>query len=135
MAYTEIVKAFADNGFAVSPAAISLLSSYENRSDIIQRVVPSLGMSVIVVGCEHITPYLGDVKKEGNKINNGIVDTISSASIVTNTVKSSLQYNPPTNYAPLLVSQRDEVKPCLLYTSDAADEEDSVDLGGRRIIK
>ena len=27
------------------------------------------------------------------------------------------------------------VKCCLLYTSDAADEEDSVDLGGRRIIK
>ena len=26
-------------------------------------------------------------------------------------------------------------KSCLLYTSDAADEEDSVDLGGRRIIK
>ena len=24
---------------------------------------------------------------------------------------------------------------CLLYTSDAADEEDSVDLGGRRMIK
>ena len=24
---------------------------------------------------------------------------------------------------------------CLLYTSDAADEEDSVDFGGRRIIK
>src|SRR5665648_1304883 len=30
----------------------------------------------------------------------------------------------------------DEItKDCLLYTSDAADEEDSVDLGGRRIIK
>eukprot|EP00658_Telonema_sp_P-2_P030146 TRINITY_DN22821_c0_g1_i1.p1 TRINITY_DN22821_c0_g1~~TRINITY_DN22821_c0_g1_i1.p1 ORF type:complete len:434 (+),score=50.03 TRINITY_DN22821_c0_g1_i1:225-1526(+) len=28
-----------------------------------------------------------------------------------------------------------EIKVCLLYTSDAADEEDSVDLGGRRIIK
>eukprot|EP00658_Telonema_sp_P-2_P043197 TRINITY_DN31142_c0_g1_i2.p1 TRINITY_DN31142_c0_g1~~TRINITY_DN31142_c0_g1_i2.p1 ORF type:complete len:289 (+),score=57.81 TRINITY_DN31142_c0_g1_i2:414-1280(+) len=27
------------------------------------------------------------------------------------------------------------VNACLLYTSDAADEEDSVDLGGRRIIK
>ena len=26
-------------------------------------------------------------------------------------------------------------KDCLLYTSDAADEEDSVDLGGRRLIK
>src|SRR5664279_2896269 len=28
-----------------------------------------------------------------------------------------------------------EANTCLLYTSDAADEEDSVDLGGRRIIK
>ena len=26
-------------------------------------------------------------------------------------------------------------KTCLLYTSDAADERSSVDLGGRRIIK
>src|SRR5664279_6103807 len=32
--------------------------------------------------------------------------------------------------APLL-----SLSTCLLYTSDAADEEDSVDLGGRRIIK
>ena len=31
--------------------------------------------------------------------------------------------------APLLVVR------CLLYTSDAADERSSVDLGGRRIIK
>src|SRR5664279_6370389 len=28
-----------------------------------------------------------------------------------------------------------QVEGCLLYTSDAADEEDSVDFGGRRIIK
>ena len=27
------------------------------------------------------------------------------------------------------------LSPCLLYTSDAADERSSVDLGGRRIIK
>ena len=27
------------------------------------------------------------------------------------------------------------ISPCLLYTSDAADERSSVDLGGRRIIK
>eukprot|EP00658_Telonema_sp_P-2_P047778 TRINITY_DN36375_c0_g1_i1.p1 TRINITY_DN36375_c0_g1~~TRINITY_DN36375_c0_g1_i1.p1 ORF type:complete len:392 (+),score=86.23 TRINITY_DN36375_c0_g1_i1:251-1426(+) len=33
-----------------------------------------------------------------------------------------------------LTNSRD-AKSCLLYTSDAADEEDSVDLGGRRIIK
>eukprot|EP00828_Plagiopyla_frontata_P020682 TRINITY_DN2650_c0_g1_i3.p2 TRINITY_DN2650_c0_g1~~TRINITY_DN2650_c0_g1_i3.p2 ORF type:complete len:228 (-),score=40.43 TRINITY_DN2650_c0_g1_i3:63-746(-) len=29
----------------------------------------------------------------------------------------------------------EQANSCLLYTSDAADEEDSVDLGGRRIIK
>ena len=29
----------------------------------------------------------------------------------------------------------DKVWDCLLYTSDAADERSSVDLGGRRIIK
>eukprot|EP00656_Telonema_subtile_P000954 TRINITY_DN10454_c0_g1_i2.p2 TRINITY_DN10454_c0_g1~~TRINITY_DN10454_c0_g1_i2.p2 ORF type:complete len:115 (+),score=8.43 TRINITY_DN10454_c0_g1_i2:394-738(+) len=28
-----------------------------------------------------------------------------------------------------------KTRTCLLYTSDAADEEDSVDLGGRRIIE
>ena len=28
-----------------------------------------------------------------------------------------------------------ETRTCLLYTSDAADERSSVDLGGRRIIK
>src|SRR5665648_1256990 len=32
-------------------------------------------------------------------------------------------------------SGTDATNTCLLYTSDAADEEDSVDLGGRRIIK
>ena len=29
----------------------------------------------------------------------------------------------------------ERIKNCLLYTSDAADERSSVDLGGRRIIK
>ena len=33
------------------------------------------------------------------------------------------------------VSLEKAIQVCLLYTSDAADEEDSVDLGGRRIIK
>ena len=31
--------------------------------------------------------------------------------------------------------RRINVEACLLYTSDAADERSSVDLGGRRIIK
>ena len=32
-------------------------------------------------------------------------------------------------------SPQPSADPCLLYTSDAADERSSVDLGGRRIIK
>ena len=32
-------------------------------------------------------------------------------------------------------NQTDHLYDCLLYTSDAADERSSVDLGGRRIIK
>ena len=35
----------------------------------------------------------------------------------------------------LLVEPLQLFHPCLLYTSDAADERSSVDLGGRRIIK
>src|SRR5664279_6442755 len=36
---------------------------------------------------------------------------------------------------PRTIARVNNPKNCLLYTSDAADEEDSVDLGGRRIIK
>ena len=35
----------------------------------------------------------------------------------------------------MLISEDANHIPCLLYTSDAADERSSVDLGGRRIIK
>src|SRR5665648_792600 len=41
----------------------------------------------------------------------------------------------PAGIAAKRVSGKPLVIHCLLYTSDAADEEDSVDLGGRRIIK
>ena len=34
-----------------------------------------------------------------------------------------------------LIEQVGQLGTCLLYTSDAADERSSVDLGGRRIIK
>ena len=36
---------------------------------------------------------------------------------------------------PLIAMRNEQVKPCLLYTSDAADDLLCVDLGGRRIIK
>src|SRR5664279_4318617 len=38
-------------------------------------------------------------------------------------------------FSPDKVEGKHSINTCLLYTSDAADEEDSVDLGGRRIIK
>ena len=38
---------------------------------------------------------------------------------------------PPETYQAIMVT----TQACLLYTSDAADERSSVDLGGRRIIK
>ena len=41
-------------------------------------------------------------------------------------------YVPPTDYGPY---EWDTLPPCLLYTSDAADELLCVDLGARRIIK
>src|SRR5674536_82170 len=44
----------------------------------------------------------------------------------------TLSSSPSSNVDPWTFQQD---RSCLLYTSDAADEEDSVDLGGRRIIK
>ena len=41
----------------------------------------------------------------------------------------------PRNLLVGRVEAQRQVRGCLLYTSDAADERSSVDLGGRRIIK
>ena len=41
----------------------------------------------------------------------------------------------PAATLPVIESMTTITEICLLYTSDAADERSSVDLGGRRIIK
>eukprot|EP00658_Telonema_sp_P-2_P054906 TRINITY_DN43669_c0_g1_i2.p2 TRINITY_DN43669_c0_g1~~TRINITY_DN43669_c0_g1_i2.p2 ORF type:complete len:145 (-),score=12.66 TRINITY_DN43669_c0_g1_i2:48-482(-) len=51
------------------------------------------------------------------------------------TVSSTLASAPKWRLFGLKGQNSDSPLTCLLYTSDAADEEDSVDLGGRRIIK
>src|SRR5678816_1030851 len=43
--------------------------------------------------------------------------------------------DPEEIYQAILTCMNDDFYFCLLYTSDAADERSSVDLGGRRIIK
>src|SRR5678815_5605196 len=48
---------------------------------------------------------------------------------------ASKRHSPLTQITPENVARLTPLWTCLLYTSDAADERSSVDLGGRRIIK
>eukprot|EP00656_Telonema_subtile_P006390 TRINITY_DN12950_c0_g1_i2.p1 TRINITY_DN12950_c0_g1~~TRINITY_DN12950_c0_g1_i2.p1 ORF type:complete len:271 (+),score=-23.29 TRINITY_DN12950_c0_g1_i2:455-1267(+) len=77
---------------------------------IVAFTVPALFLSAQVTG--HILPQIG----LGATLDNGmsVLATLDQLSV-------DLGFHQYTS--------------CLLYTSDAADEEDSVDLGGRRIIK
>ena len=50
-------------------------------------------------------------------------------------IKPSEAYDQTFAHKPWVIKHEGVVYHCLLYTSDAADERSSVDLGGRRIIK
>ena len=66
---------------------------------------------------------LGDVYKRQSQ------DLATSSGVLGHRVLGSdLETTSAVQYAHV-------ASPCLLYTSDAADERSSVDLGGRRIIK
>eukprot|EP00658_Telonema_sp_P-2_P056146 TRINITY_DN44632_c0_g1_i1.p1 TRINITY_DN44632_c0_g1~~TRINITY_DN44632_c0_g1_i1.p1 ORF type:complete len:117 (-),score=28.30 TRINITY_DN44632_c0_g1_i1:44-394(-) len=57
-------------------------------------------------------------------------------SVVTQLTRTTqVGTTPQTVSQGVVVPNEKDMCTCLLYTSDAADEEDSVDLGGRRIIK
>eukprot|EP00658_Telonema_sp_P-2_P037257 TRINITY_DN26810_c0_g1_i1.p1 TRINITY_DN26810_c0_g1~~TRINITY_DN26810_c0_g1_i1.p1 ORF type:complete len:212 (+),score=24.88 TRINITY_DN26810_c0_g1_i1:104-739(+) len=69
-----------------------------------------------------------------------LLETAQRASAIHSLVLGLLQgaLDKPQDRPECIVLTDNDVltlSPCLLYTSDAADEEDSVDLGGRRIIK
>ena len=66
---------------------------------------------------------LGDVYKRQDS------DTRESASLSTDRIPKTAKYQTASS------SVGRQLRTCLLYTSDAADERSSVDLGGRRIIK
>eukprot|EP00828_Plagiopyla_frontata_P047003 TRINITY_DN8565_c0_g1_i1.p1 TRINITY_DN8565_c0_g1~~TRINITY_DN8565_c0_g1_i1.p1 ORF type:complete len:152 (+),score=22.93 TRINITY_DN8565_c0_g1_i1:87-542(+) len=65
---------------------------------------------------------------EVNSIKKGVIDGCQVCIESVNTYKYPKQND-------IVVANHASLESCLLYTSDAADEEDSVDLGGRRIIK
>ena len=66
---------------------------------------------------------LGDVYKRQAGASDDLADTVSYADVANAAV------------AVLTGPSYDLIEACLLYTSDAADERSSVDLGGRRMIK
>src|SRR5674536_113403 len=74
-------------------------------------------------------------------IDNGLNARLFQQCLVRRCGASTTGRVPEHRYRSELLNQFDcrfhngRVCRCLLYTSDAADEEDSVDLGGRRIIK
>src|SRR5665648_1277996 len=68
--------------------------------------------------------YIETITVDLTKLKNKFEKTLSDVGI---TQKALTNVNPRLRMTTLYA--------CLLYTSDAADEEDSVDLGGRRIIK
>ena len=54
---------------------------------------------------------------------------------IVHQIRNSLKYIASKDQKLFLQELKLVYKACLLYTSDAADERSSVDLGGRRIIK
>src|SRR5674536_326094 len=106
------------------------------------KVRPSTTVSFTVGGAEgyliagsYPDDGLGEVfikmSKHGSTLA-GVMDAFSIA------ISIGLQYGVPLEaFVSKFTNMRFDPAgmTCLLYTSDAADEEDSVDLGGRRIIK
>ena len=61
-----------------------------------------------------------------------IRDSIYAMNVPDTSIDQNWTHRIAGRYRP---SSSERVLACLLYTSDAADERSSVDLGGRRIIK
>src|SRR5678816_3953189 len=90
------------------------------------------------------TPKFNYTDTSGKKQSVEIVDKYYPKKIVQPIAKADAQLDPKLRRAATIAEERARahslskcwrfVKDCLLYTSDAADERSSVDLGGRRII-
>eukprot|EP00658_Telonema_sp_P-2_P071188 TRINITY_DN604_c0_g1_i16.p2 TRINITY_DN604_c0_g1~~TRINITY_DN604_c0_g1_i16.p2 ORF type:complete len:110 (-),score=26.04 TRINITY_DN604_c0_g1_i16:54-383(-) len=90
----------------------------------------SLDLSQLILGVRNRRLTSGGMLQPGAEP--GSWPWVMSLSVVERQVEVTVEIESVLQHAgsPVLC-----VDTCLLYTSDAADEEDSVDLGGRRIIK
>ena len=83
---------------------------------------------------EQVLDYLKKISTSSQHLLSLINDVLDMSRIESGKVKIEER---AVHLPDLVHDVRSIIQPnvCLLYTSDAADEEDSVDLGGRRIIK
>src|SRR5678815_6073688 len=92
--------------------------------------------SVEINDVHTIATYL-DPRYKGKFFCNAILEQVTSSLCVAVEKLQSDQFinSPPIKRKKVKFTEPTPPRSCLLYTSDAADERSSVDLGGRRIIK
>ena len=73
--------------------------------------------------------FLEQVYSKNNQLKSQLISDLSNKSIIFDKPELKLEFEHKLELFNIMFG------PCLLYTSDAADERSSVDLGGRRIIK
>ena len=98
--------------------------------DGIRDLVRSRGLGDVYKRQLFITSWLIDDFLADNQFFGATADPTQPAQLLLSSASSKTAYGTAFQLA-----QRAGIEVCLLYTSDAADERSSVDLGGRRIIK
>src|SRR5665648_1240275 len=98
----------------------------------IKKLYRSKKDSMIAGVCGGIAEYF-DVDSTLIRLLAVIVALLGGAGVVVYIIAWIIVPQKPEQVSDDKFDKREESKDCLLYTSDAADEEDSVDLGGRRI--
>ena len=79
---------------------------------------------------------LGDVYKRQSLFNPKAAKWVTGRKNIFKRLEEAIPQNEKTIWMHCAsLGEFEQGRPCLLYTSDAADERSSVDLGGRRIIK
>src|SRR5665648_340281 len=119
---------FADRGLVVNPRKSYLLADWEDWPKII--ILPEVAKYIDAEQKRRIE------QDRGFPLHKYIHHGLSSQAMIFNLIGPLIIQNDLTSLQKAFQSANipwPKGQICLLYTSDAADEEDSVDLGGRRI--